>query len=112
LSFTYHMVPCEYFEAQPQDKPYRPEPMVDGREEFIHCTDGEQNLADTGNRFYKGDPRSFYALLVDLEKLTAPFKYEDSARIFPHIYGALNRDAIIAVLSFPRAEDGTFLPPA
>jgi uncharacterized protein (DUF952 family) len=107
---TYHIVPQEYYSAQLPDQPYQPEPLALGREAFIHCTDGAQNMADTGNRHYKNDPRPFLVLFIDLNKLTAPYKYEDAKKIYPHIYGVLNRPAIIKVVPMPRAEDGTFLP--
>ena len=107
---TFHLVPLEYYEAQPTDQPYLPAPMVEGRENFIHTTDGTDNLAATGNRFYTADPRPFIVLIIDLAKVEAPVKYEDPNRIFPHIYGPLNRDAIIAVRAVERTPDGKFLP--
>jgi uncharacterized protein (DUF952 family) len=48
-------------------------------------------------------------LVLDLARLQSPVKYEDPNRIFPHIYGPLNREAIQEVRPFPRATDGTFL---
>jgi uncharacterized protein (DUF952 family) len=108
---TFHLVPCEYYEAQPDNEPYRPEPMVNGKEEFIHCTDGTQNLVDTANRYFRSDPRPFFALIIDLEKVTAPVKYEDERRIYPHIYGSLNRDAITGKVLMERDLEGNFLPP-
>lgn len=106
---TYHIVPEEYYLAQPLDQPYQPEPMAQGKETFIHCTDGAENMADTGNRYYKADHRKFLILHIDLNKLEVPYKYEDIKQIFPHIYGKLNRSAIIKVTEMPRQPDGTFL---
>lgn len=108
---TFHMVPLEYYEAQPEDEDYRPEPVRAGRENFIHCTDGAQNLADTGNRFYTGDPREFVALVIDKGRVASPVIYEDPNRIFPHIYGPLNRNAIVEIKPVPRDAAGRFLPP-
>lgn len=107
---TFHMVPVEYYEAQPADQDYQPEPVRAGRENFIHCTDGAQNLADTGNRFYTADTRDFIALVIDKGRVVAPVIYEDPNRIFPHIYGPLNRDAIVEIKPLPRDPDGRFLP--
>ncbi len=47
--------------------------------------------------------------MIDKEKVAAEVKYEDPEQIFPHIYGPLNRDAIVKELPVKRAEDGTFL---
>lgn len=108
---TYHMVPREYYEAQPVEQDYQPEPMQKGLENFIHCTTGAENVAATGERFYRSDPRPFYLLIVDLDKVQAPARYDAAGKIFPHIYGPLNRDAIVEVLNFEREEDGRFIPP-
>ena len=108
---TYHLVPRAYYEAQNTQEDYLPEPMQAGREAFIHCTDGAQNLADTANRHYRGDSREFIVLVLDLARLTAPARYDDPGRIYPHIYGPLNRAAIVEILDMPRQLDGFFLPP-
>jgi hypothetical protein len=35
-----------------------------------------------------------------------------AGRLFPHIYGPLNRDAIVGAYPMPRGKDGTFAPPS
>jgi uncharacterized protein (DUF952 family) len=105
---TFHLVPQEQFAADGTE-PYVPAAFE--RDGFIHCTDGAEELARTANRYYRADPRWFVALVIDVPRVTASVRYEDDAGIYPHIYGALNRDAIIAVVEMPRAADGTFLPP-
>ena len=109
---TYHLVPRDYYEAQDATQDYRPEPMIAGREDFIHCTDGAQNLADTANRYYTLVPGDFLALVIDLARLNAPARYDAPSRIFPHIYGPLNRNAIVEIVPVPRQPDGRFLPPS
>ncbi len=108
---TYHIVPKEYYEAQPSDKDYLPEPMVKGVENFMHCTTGAQNVVDTAYRYYASDSRPFYLLVIDLDKVQAPSRFDAAGEIFPHIYGPLNRDAIVEVLPFERDENGRFLKP-
>jgi uncharacterized protein (DUF952 family) len=105
------MVPREYYDVQPADQDYQPEPMATGKEEFIHCTTGPQNMVDTAHRYYRNDPRSYYLLVIDLDKVRAPTRYDAPNQIYPHIYGPLNRDAILEVRNFERAPDGTFLLP-
>lgn len=106
---TYHLVAGEYYRDSDRSAPYVPEAFAaDG---FIHCTDGADNLVATANRRYAGDRRMFVALVIDTSKVAAEIRYEDAAGIYPHIYGPLNRDAIVDILPMLRAADGTFLPP-
>jgi uncharacterized protein (DUF952 family) len=53
----------------------------------------------------------YIVLAIETDNLDAELRYEDPRRIYPHIHGRLNRDAIIAVLPILRESDGTFLPP-
>jgi uncharacterized protein (DUF952 family) len=107
---TLHIVPEPYWRASDPAQPYRPEPFE--REGFIHCTDGAERMAEVANRYYRDDPREYLVLVIDLARLTSPWRYDDAEHLFPHIYGPLNRDAIIATHPMPRANDGSFLPPA
>ncbi len=108
---TYHMVPKEYFDRQPSDLDYHPEPMALGKENFIHCTTGPQNVVDTAHRYYLNDLRPFYLLVIDLDKVKAPCRFDAPGKVFPHIYGSLNRDAIIKVQDFERDASNNFLLP-
>ena len=85
-------------------------PVAFVREGFIHLTNGAAELAAVGNRYYRADPRPYLALRIDLARVRAPIRYDDPGRIYPHVHGSLNRDAIVAVLEAPRRPDGTFLP--
>jgi uncharacterized protein (DUF952 family) len=109
VTITYHLVPAEYYRDCDSTADYVPQSFAD--EGFIHCTDGEQNVAETANRYYKDDRRMYVVLAIDTTKLKAEIKYEDESKIYPHIYGSLNRDAIVGVLPILREADGTFLPP-
>ena len=106
-SITYHLVAEPYFESSDASQAYVPEAFAsDG---FIHCTDGVENVIATANRYLEKDDRRWLVLVIDKEKVSAEIKYEDPERIYPHIYGQLNRDAIASTLPVKRAEDGTFL---
>jgi uncharacterized protein (DUF952 family) len=104
--YTLHFTPAEYFDSLDPEKDYTP-PHYE-REGFIHCTDGAENLARVGDAHYKDDPRHFYVLTIDKERVKSPIKYEDPGRIYPHIYGPLNRDAIVNKRMAKRLQDGTF----
>lgn len=77
-------------------------------EGFIHCSKWEQVLR-VGNNFYLG--RQDLILLEIEEARVAPeIRYEaaPAGEIFPHIYGALNLDAVSGVLPFDPGADGRF----
>jgi uncharacterized protein (DUF952 family) len=106
---TFHLVAAEYYRDCDTGAPYVPAAYeADG---FIHCTDGAHNLAAVADRYYKDDRRMYIALVIDKTKVSASIVYEDKARIYPHIYGPLNRDAIVTVLPVLRNADGSFQPP-
>jgi uncharacterized protein (DUF952 family) len=104
----YHLVPIDYWEAQPADRPYAPADYE--REGFIHCTRGEEQVAVVANRYYQSDPREWLVLILDEQAITSEVKYEPGrdGLFYPHIYGLLNRDAIREVQHMLRDPDGTF----
>ena len=103
----YHLVPREEFEALDPSADYLP--VAFAREGLIHLTDGANELIDVGNRYYRSDPRPYLALHIDLARVHAPVRYEDPRRAYPHVYGPLNRDAIVGILDVQRLPTGTFL---
>jgi glutathione S-transferase len=102
---TYHLVAVADYD--PAAAEYLPAAYAD--EGFIHTTKTPAMLADVANRYYRGDRRPYLLLTVDLERVAAPWRYDAAGEDYPHIYGPLNRDAVIAIAPMPRAEDGTFL---
>ena len=130
MNITYHLVPQLYFDALDPGRDYTPRDFA--REGFIHCTDGADEMARTANRYYRTAPEAFYYLTLDKDRLRAPWRYDDpvphqhaaqetkdnqepprdaASKIYPHIYGALNRDAIIAIRPARRDANGNFLAP-
>jgi uncharacterized protein (DUF952 family) len=109
VRLTYHGTPAEYFDGLAQDEPYLPADF--GRDGFIHCTNGERRLADVLSEFYRETAGEWLVLYIDLDLVTAPVRYDDPDEVFPHIYGPLNRDAIVAVRQIGRMADGRFLLP-
>lgn len=105
--FTFHLTPEAVWQAQAGGGYYRPEAFAaDG---FIHCTDGAENLLKIANAFYRDDSRAQVVLVIDVGRITAEVRYEDPERIFPHIYGALNTDAVVALRQTARGPDGAYL---
>ncbi len=105
---TFHLVASDVWAAQRANDTYSPETFAaDG---FVHCTDGETAVIDTANRYYRDDPRAYVVLTIDVDALSSEVKYEDAARIFPHVYGPIETAAVRDVRDVRRAADGTFLP--
>jgi uncharacterized protein (DUF952 family) len=107
-SLTWHLVPQAEWAAVPAGAPYLPAAFP--RDGFIHTTHDAGEVAAAGNRYYRDDPRPYLAIRIDLRRLSSPWRYDGDAR-FPHIYGPLTPEAVIAVVPAPRAADGSFLPP-
>jgi glutathione S-transferase len=106
---TYHLIAQREWEALDPQVDYAPESL--GREGFIHNTDGAHELAATANRFFRDRTEPYVVLVIERARVRAPIRYDDPRHVYSHIYGPLNRDAIVRVLPMPRAADGTFLPP-
>jgi uncharacterized protein (DUF952 family) len=109
-SLTYHLVPREEWLASDPSGPYVPAAFAaDG---FVHCTDGASEVAATANRYFVSFTGDLLLLTIDLARVSAPVKYEDSARIYPHVYGPIERDAIVEVRTMRREAHGSYVPPA
>jgi uncharacterized protein (DUF952 family) len=109
MDITFHLVPQSYNDSLDPRVDYTPREFA--REGFIHCTDGAAEMARTANRYYQSNSDPHYYLYIDKSRVRARIQYDDAAKLYPHIYGALNRDAIVAVRVAPRGLDGTFLEP-
>ena len=80
-------------------------------EGFIHCSTIVQ-IAATANRFYAGQT-GLIVLCIDENKVAAAVRYEDlnAGDLFPHIYGALNLDAVVMASAYEPGSDGLFVTP-
>ncbi|HEY7296036.1 MAG TPA: DUF952 domain-containing protein [Dehalococcoidia bacterium] len=109
---TYHGVPAAVWAMAAAEDEYWPERFA--AEGFIHTSPDPVSLADALNRHYAGDERTYLALVIDLDRVAAPWRIARRPGLdpgFPHIYGALNRSAVLDVLPVPRSPDGRFQPP-
>ncbi len=109
MRLTYHGTPAAHFDSIDASQPYLPADFE--RDGFIHCTDGERRLSDVLSEFYADSEGDWVVLYIDLDQVTSEVRYEDELAVFPHIYGPLNREAIIAVRPIERLADGRFLAP-
>jgi uncharacterized protein (DUF952 family) len=77
-------------------------------EGFIHCSLAHQ-VETVANLFY-GGVDGLLLLTIDPDRVQAPIRYDpaETGEEFPHIYGPLNIDAVVAVEPFRPGPDGRF----
>lgn len=69
-------------------------------EGFIHCSQ-ENQIPEVLERYFSGK-KDLVKLVIDTDKLTSRYVFEWSPSIqdtFPHVYGAINTDAVIEVVA-------------
>ena len=91
-------------------------------EGFIHCST-EKQIVGVADTFYSG-LHGLVLLVIDPAKLKPELRWEPPAHpnpqadlpptdeLFPHIYGALNIDAVSKVVEFEPDHNGKFSMPA
>jgi len=91
----YHIVTPEVWEKFKGERFYAAESLA--TENFIHCS-FENQLETVLQRYYKNVAKVLI-LEIEPEKLTAQLVNELSTggEIYPHIYGAINTDAIVGI---------------
>lgn len=114
---VYHIVPREDWDAAQAAGLYRPASIE--AQGFVHCSTRAQ-VVPTANGYFRGED-GLVLLCIDTAMLTSPLRFEPpdmpghigtDHEMFPHLYGALNLDAVKRVLPFPCNADGSFTLPA
>lgn len=95
MSFVYHVVLPDSWEAQKEQELYEHDSLA--AEGFIHCSFDHQVEGVLG-RYYAGVERVLI-LKIDPALLDAGLVEEASTggEIYPHIYGKINRGAIVDI---------------
>lgn len=80
-------------------------------EGFIHASTPEQ-VVGSANRHFAGQ-HDLVLLCIDPARVRAEIRYEGrpGGTQYPHLYGPLNLDAVVAVLDLPAGPDGSFSLP-
>lgn len=107
----YHITTRAGWEAGAGSGKYKADSLA--REGFIHCSLRRQ-LLSVADTFYRGR-EDLVLLVIDEARVEPVVRYEDlydSGDEFPHIYGPLNREAVVRVVDFPCRADGRFEWPA
>lgn len=90
-----HLVKKAWFERFAGVDFYESETL--GEEGFIHCC-AVDDVDEIRNRYFIG-ASEILMLLLNPDLIAASIKYEPGfgGKLFPHIYGPLNKSAIVAV---------------
>jgi uncharacterized protein (DUF952 family) len=104
---SFHLVPASTWAARPTAVPYAPASLdVEG---FVHCTDGEDEVLRTGDRYYRDEPGDWLVLTIDLDATGAPWTIDDPAGHFPHVHGPIPASAVLDVRPIVRGVNGRFV---
>jgi uncharacterized protein (DUF952 family) len=111
----YHMTPGAEWAAAQALGEYRlsTRGKTLAEEGFIHCSHAHQ-IVRVADAIYRGT-RGLVLLVIDPAAVRAEIREEalgGAGERFPHIYGPLNADAVVDVLPFEPAADGSFELPA
>lgn len=99
-----HVVPEPEWTAGPE-APYRPASLAS--EGFVHCSPDEDTALAIVEAHYRDVPGPLLLLLLDEALLTAEVRWEGSGdRRFPHVYGPLDRAAVVGVREIRRDAAG------
>lgn len=87
---------------------YRRQDLID--DGFIHCLTAE-TLVRVAEKYYR-DKTDLVLLEIEERLVTCPVKWEPASdgKLYPHIYGPLNPDAVVAVRAYAPGPDGSFGP--
>jgi uncharacterized protein (DUF952 family) len=99
MSIIYHLIPRAAWDSLPPVA-YRADSL--DTEGFIHCATAAQ-VEWAANRFYR-DASDLVVLHIDIGKLGSEVKWEEggAGELFPHIYGPIEREAVVAVTPLER----------
>jgi uncharacterized protein (DUF952 family) len=123
----YHMCPKSAWETcTRQGREYYPSTYE--KDGFIHATKDPTMLVSIANHFYKDAPveEEWVILVIDSDRLASKVIFEPAAPVgdtssfhkddeqdvplFPHIYGTIQEDSVVDMLTMARdSTSGTFL---
>jgi uncharacterized protein (DUF952 family) len=117
MTLIYHITPRADWEAAQKAGDYRAESLA--TEGFIHNSSKDQ-IVRVANAIYHGQ-QGLIILCIDVDKLNAELRYEPpdtkipahhyTGELFPHLYGALNLDAVVDEIKFTPDAGGSFSLP-
>ena len=106
----YHLTQRAHWREQDRENHYR-HPSLE-REGFIHFSTKAQ-LAGTARAYFRGQ-RDLALIEIDPDRLVAELRWENTSggeSLFPHLFGPLNREAVIRVTSVQCTDQGELYEP-
>lgn len=98
MPIIYHVTTAGNWNNAEQQGYYTAPSLAD--EGFIHCSQDHQ-VAAVLERYFEGQT-GLVKLVIDTDKLSSKFVFDwspSTADTFPHVYGAINLDAVIEVVT-------------
>lgn len=112
-----HLVGAAAWDAVPPGGTYAPESLATAG--FVHCTGDDATLLTVINAFYRDEPGELVVLTIDESRLASEVRWEAPAHpnpdapppgadavLFPHVYGPLERSAVVAERALVRDAGG------
>lgn len=111
-----HLAPAAAWDAVPAGGTYAPDSLT--TEGFVHCTADDATLLAVANAFYRQVPGELVVLTLDETRLGAETRWEPPADLgpggpqhapgtqFPHVFGPLERHAVVLERRMVRTPDG------
>lgn len=112
----YHVAPIERWRSEP-DRPYAPASLQ--RDGFVHGVADEEMTLRVANAFFRDPPSPVVALVIDESGLGEEVKVRDEEAVptppgfdegvvFRHVYGPIDRSAVVALCDLERDERGHY----
>lgn len=107
---AYKVLTADQMAALERDGSFAGAP-VDLADGYIHMSTAEQ-LTETVDKHFAGQG-DLHVAAIDLGSFGASLKWEESrgGRLFPHLYGPLLLETVVAYSPLERASDGTIRLP-
>lgn len=118
MAVVLHLIPANDWAALGRDDSVTNTSL--STEGFIHCTDEPHVLLQVANAFYATHDGDFLVLYIDTALLDSPCVWEapshpaspdappPAVTLFPHVYGPINRSAVIRFERVTRNSAGGF----
>jgi len=128
VTIVLHLIPAAVWRELGENDPVSNSSLA--KEGFLHCTDKADVMLQVANAFYIGQAGDFVVLHIDVDSLSSECIWEPPAHVdadaagndpagedkrspnlaslFPHVYGPIDRSAVVGVQPMRREPSGRF----